>query len=219
METRNPGLRGASLAQPSGGLRRRDPWLPQTAPISRSEAPHRPSRGAHAPALRGDRDSRLPAWGPWTPAKHRYCRSNSPPGPSRPHHPPMPRAFFTRLLPVRQGPARVTPTLESLHQSPQPKGFASGTSLIPYMTHNIKACDNMCSRLLFLLFIFWGTSLVPQMVKRLPTMQETRVPSLGQEDPLENEMATHSSTLAWKIPWTEKCGRLQSTGSGRVRHD
>ena len=49
-----------------------------------------------------------------------------------------------------------------------------------------------------------------QRVKRLPTMQETQVQSLGQEDPLEKEMATHSSTLAWKIPWTEKLGRLQS---------
>ena len=51
-----------------------------------------------------------------------------------------------------------------------------------------------------------------QMVKNLPAMQETQVRSLGQEDPLEKEMATHSSTLAWKIPWTEEPGRLQSTG-------
>ena len=62
-------------------------------------------------------------------------------------------------------------------------------------------------------------SLVAQRVKRLPTMQETWVQSLGQEDPLEKEMATHSSTLAWKIPWTEKPGRLQSVGSQRVGHD
>ena len=58
-----------------------------------------------------------------------------------------------------------------------------------------------------------------QTVKRLPTMQESRVQSLGWEDPLEKEMATHSSTLAWKIPWTEEPGRLQSTGSQRVGHD
>ena len=51
------------------------------------------------------------------------------------------------------------------------------------------------------------------MVKRLPTMQETWVRSLGREDPLEKEMAPHSSTLAWKIPWTEEPGRLQSMGS------
>ena len=57
------------------------------------------------------------------------------------------------------------------------------------------------------------------MVKRLPTMQETRVQSLGWEDPLEKEMAPYSSTLAWKIPWTEEHGRLQSMGSQRVRHN
>ena len=61
--------------------------------------------------------------------------------------------------------------------------------------------------------------LVAQMVKRLSTMQETRVRSLGQDDPLEKEMAIHSSTLAWKIPWTEEPGRLQSMGSQRVGHD
>ena len=57
------------------------------------------------------------------------------------------------------------------------------------------------------------------MVKRLPTMGETWVQSLGQEDPMEKEMATHSSILAWKIPWTEEPGRLQSMGSQRVGHD
>ena len=54
------------------------------------------------------------------------------------------------------------------------------------------------------------------MVKHLPIMQEIQVRSLGQEDPLEKEMATHSSTLAWKIPWTEDPGRLQSMGLQRV---
>ena len=57
------------------------------------------------------------------------------------------------------------------------------------------------------------------MVKRLPTMWETRVQSLGQEDLLEKEMATHSSILAWKIPWMEEPGRLQSMGLQRVGHD
>ena len=56
-------------------------------------------------------------------------------------------------------------------------------------------------------------SLVAQTVKPLPTIRETGVQSLGQEDPLEKEMATHSSILAWKIPWTEEPGRLQSMGS------
>ena len=62
-------------------------------------------------------------------------------------------------------------------------------------------------------------SLVAQRVKRLPTMPETWVRSLGQEDPLEKAMAPLSSTLAWKIPWTEKPGRLQSMESQRVGHD
>ena len=56
-------------------------------------------------------------------------------------------------------------------------------------------------------------SLVAQMVKRMSTMRETQVRSLGWEDPLEKEMATDSSTIAWKIPWTEEPGRLQSMGS------
>ena len=62
-------------------------------------------------------------------------------------------------------------------------------------------------------------SLVAQMVKRLAAMWETQVQSLGQEDPLEKEMATHSSTVAWKIPWMEEPGRLQSTRSQRVGYD
>ena len=60
---------------------------------------------------------------------------------------------------------------------------------------------------------------VAQMVKNLPAMQETRVRSLGWEDALKKEMATHSSTLAWKIPWTEEPGGLQSVGSQRVGHN
>ena len=58
-----------------------------------------------------------------------------------------------------------------------------------------------------------------QTVKHLSTIRETQVQSLGQEDPLEKEMAAHSSTLAWKIPWTEEPGGLQSMGSQRVGHD
>ena len=62
----------------------------------------------------------------------------------------------------------------------------------------------------------FSASNVAQRVKRLPEMQETWVRSLGGEDPLEKEMATHSSILAWKIPWTEEPGRLQSMGLQRV---
>ena len=72
---------------------------------------------------------------------------------------------------------------------------------------------------LCILIFYILTSLVAQMVKRLPTMQETRVQSLGRKDLLEKEMATHSSILAWKIPWTEEPGGLQSMGSQRVEHD
>ena len=63
------------------------------------------------------------------------------------------------------------------------------------------------------------TSLVAQRVKRLPSMQETWVRSLGGEDPLEKEMATHASILAWKTPWMEKPGGLQSMESQRNGHD
>ena len=61
--------------------------------------------------------------------------------------------------------------------------------------------------------------LVAQMVKRLPAKQETRIQSLGREDPQEKEMANHSSTFAWKIPWTEEPGRPQSMELQRVGHD
>ena len=60
---------------------------------------------------------------------------------------------------------------------------------------------------------------MPQMVESLPAVREIQVHSLGQEDPLEKEMATHSSTLAWKTPWAEEPGRLQTMGSLRVGHD
>ena len=66
---------------------------------------------------------------------------------------------------------------------------------------------------------FFRASLVAQTVKRLPTMRKTQIRCLGREDPLEKEMPTHSSTLAWKIPWTEEPGRLQSVGSQKVGHD
>ena len=64
-----------------------------------------------------------------------------------------------------------------------------------------------------------SASLVAQMVKKLQAVQETQVPSLGQGDPLEKGMATHSSILAWKIPWTEEPSRLQAKGSQRVGYN
>ena len=74
---------------------------------------------------------------------------------------------------------------------------------------NLRYADNTALR----------ASLVAQTAKHPPAMWETRVRSLSQEDPLEKEMATHSSTLAWRIPWTEEPCRLQSMGSQRVGHD
>ena len=81
--------------------------------------------------------------------------------------------------------------------------------MITQQTIQFKLCTKDYSR----------ASLVAQTVKHLPAMRETRVRFLGREDPLEKEMATPSSTLAWKIPWTEEPGRLQSMGSLRVGHD
>ena len=73
----------------------------------------------------------------------------------------------------------------------------------------IPACDSSSSSFHMMYSVY---SLLAQMVKHLPTMRETRVQSLGREDPLEKEMAIHSRTIAWKIPWTEELGRLQSMG-------
>ena len=71
---------------------------------------------------------------------------------------------------------------------------------------------------LFMVFLPHRASLVAQTGKTLPAMQETQVQSLDQKDPLENRMATHSNISAWRIPWTEEPGGLQSVGSQRVRH-
>ena len=79
-------------------------------------------------------------------------------------------------------------------------------------TYNIYPCIYMHTHSV------WA-SLVAQMVKHLSAMPETQVQSLGWEDPLEKEMAAHSSILAWKIPWTVEPGRLLSMGSQRVGHD
>ena len=76
-----------------------------------------------------------------------------------------------------------------------------------------------CFLLLLCLSYVAQASLVAQMVKKLPTAQETRVPSLGQEDPQKKEMATHASILAWRSPWTEELDGLQSMGSQSVAHD
>ena len=87
-------------------------------------------------------------------------------------------------------------------------GLDSGVSLYSLSTFTVKSTSTLTA-----------DSLVAQWLKRLPPMRETWVRSLGQKDPLEKEMAIHSSILAWRIPWTEKPSRLQSTGSQRVGHD
>ena len=85
------------------------------------------------------------------------------------------------------------------------------------MIHNILA--SIILTLLYNILSYFKGFLGGAVVKNLPTMQETGIQSLGWEDPLEKEMATHSSILAWEIPWTEETGRLQSMGSQRVGHD
>ena len=77
----------------------------------------------------------------------------------------------------------------------------------------------LCESWRSFLYKVYSASLVAQRVKHLPAMQETCVRSLGQEDPLEKEMVTHSSILAWKIPWTGELGKLQCMRSQRVRHN
>ena len=76
-----------------------------------------------------------------------------------------------------------------------------------------------CIKFYIKLIIPFFAFLMAPTVKRLPAMQETQVRFLGQESPLEKEMAIHSSTLAWRIPWTEEPDRLQSMGSQRVGHN
>ena len=87
------------------------------------------------------------------------------------------------------------------------------------MRNQVQAGKGLINIIFKLVFGRQKASLVAQMVKRLPAMWETWVQSLSREDPLEKEMAIHSSTIAWKIPWTEKLGRLQPMGSQRAGHD
>ena len=89
-------------------------------------------------------------------------------------------------------------------------------SLIRGLLPEFLLCLGFCLK--YFVHTIWS-SLLAQMAKSLPAMQELQVRSLSQEDPLEKEMATHSSILAWEIPWTEEPGRPQSMRSQRVRHD
>ena len=86
-------------------------------------------------------------------------------------------------------------------------------------SHKLLNVTQKKKKKLFIIFnVGFCASLVTQTVKNLPAMQETQVQFLGREDTLEKGMATHSSILAWRIPWTEEPGGLQSTGSQRVGH-
>ena len=100
--------------------------------------------------------------------------------------------------------------------------WAPYVSLPLHCTLSSTACYSRLDQALLYLCLCacctWA-SLVAQRIKRLPAMQETWVWSLGREDPLEKEMATHSSIVAWRIPWTEEPGGLQSMGLQRLRHD
>ena len=86
---------------------------------------------------------------------------------------------------------------------------------------HIKSAHTIFSKCLnsYCLQVSWASLVASMVVKNLPAMQETWVRPLGQEDPLEKEIATHSSTHAYRIPWTEEPGGLQSVGSQRVRHN
>ena len=127
-----------------------------------------------------------------------------------------------RFIPEVQGWFNICKSINILHHIKSTDKWIKKVCYINIHTHtyihssvikiwNFAICNNKDG--------FRGASLVAQMVKNLPAMQETPVQSLGQEDPLEKGMATHSRILAWRIPWTEDPGRLQSMGSQRVRHN
>ena len=104
----------------------------------------------------------------------------------------------------------------NLAGSPPPGLFPSFRNHCPRLPSG--QCSHRC--FIYPLRFFWLASLMGQMVKNLPAMRETRVWSLGQEEPLEKEMATHCSILAWRIPWTkEPAGLQKSMGLQRVRHN
>ena len=135
-----------------------------------------------------------------------------------------------------------SPPLRSLLVQAAPTGFLSSSRAVSLLVHTVCPCPVgiPCSVLGWLIHLdpnpwvplwfyqflnlcsFWvpvTLSLVAQMVKHLPAMRETWVRSLDWEDLLEKKMATHSSILAWEIPWTEEPGGLQSMGLQRIRHD
>ena len=99
------------------------------------------------------------------------------------------------------------------------KGLVIHKKALPSSFFPAYSANGSLLRKLYFLLCLLESSLVAQTVKRLPAMRDAQVRSLDREDPLEKEMATHSSILAWKIPWTGEPGRLQSMGPQRVGHD
>ena len=115
--------------------------------------------------------------------------------------------------------AQSCPTLSNLMDCSLPGSSVHGIFQARVLEWGAIAFSDLLLRMwIYCKRIYWS-SLVAQMVKHPPAMLETWVQSLGWEDPLEKEMATHSSILAWRIPWTEGPDRLQSMGSQSVRHD
>ena len=120
---------------------------------------------------------------------------------------------------VKNLPAmRETQVLPLVWEDTLEKGMATHSNILAWRTLQTEEPGGIQSMGLQRGGYGW-TSLVAQTIKHLSTMWETWVRSLGREDPLEKEMAIHSRTIAWKIPWTEEPGRLQSMGSQRVGHD
>ena len=119
-------------------------------------------------------------------------------------------SFSFNIIPSKEHPGPISFRMDCLDIL-----AVQGTLKSLLQHHNSKASVLWCSAF----FIVQLTSLVAQRVKRLPIMQETWVRSLGREDPLEKEMAIHSSTLAWKIPWTDEPDRLQSMRLQTVGRD
>ena len=138
---------------------------------------------------------------------------------TQPSHPLSSPSLPTFNLPQHQGLSQWVSSsqVQSLGQEdPLEKGMATLSSILAWRTPWTMEPGKLQSNGLQRVGHSWMTN-TTQTMKNLPAMQETWVWSLGWEDPLEQEMATHSSILAWRIPWTEEPSSLQSTGSQRVR--
>ena len=226
----HPGEKGervsieAAWVEDSGG-----PGSPGSDPLTAHSIPLLPpagtARGARPPRLHG------------TAGKWRWSPSSTPPGAHRPR--PLPWLHPLGAEPTTlPGWSRVSSSsiLAPISGSHQPlRTRLPPSPLLWLCVSGPLSLSSLCVSFSLTLFLSFSispplvvdlsvcpfslSSLVAQVVKRLPALQETRVRSLGWKDPLEKEMATHSSILAWRIPWTEEPGRLQSVGSQRGGHN